>query len=159
MIRRKYGGCLYASFLNASRVMRNNKPLVAVACLCEKVLREEDGVLSAIRVVDTYFIPQTAPAGAAVSLTALICLKSGDVEGKSEISFRLTAPDGKEVGAPPTYPILLEGREHGANLIVQLGLPAANLGHYMLDVLWNGEPLVGIPFKLVQQTPPTPAAK
>ena len=140
--------------------MRNKKPLVAVACLCERVLREEDGTLSAIRIVDTYRL-RTAdvPPGmtGAVSLTALIGVRSGDVEGKSEITLKLTTPSGRELGAPQSYPILLQGGESGANIIVQMALPVTELGLYRLDVTWKDELLTSIPFKLVSQTPPAPA--
>ena len=36
--------------------MPNTKPLVAVATLCEQILEEKDGVVSVIRVVDTYHV-------------------------------------------------------------------------------------------------------
>jgi hypothetical protein len=45
--------------------MPNTKPLVAVATLCEQILGEKDGVVSVIRVVDTYYVepPKGLPAG------------------------------------------------------------------------------------------------
>jgi hypothetical protein len=45
--------------------MPNTKPLVAVATLCEQILEEKDGVVSVIRVVDTYHVepPKDLPAG------------------------------------------------------------------------------------------------
>jgi hypothetical protein len=93
----------------------------------------------------------------AVSLTALIGVRSGDVEGKSEITLKLTTPSGRELGAPQSYPILLQGGESGANIIVQMALPVTELGLYRLDVTWKDELLTSIPFKLVSQTPPAPA--
>lgn len=142
--------------ISASRLVSllvpNKTPWVAVACICEKVLREEDGVLSAIRIVDKFQVQaQGIPSGAvpAIPLTALISLKSGDVEGQSEISLRLITPSGAIREVPQRYPILLLGKEHGANLIVNMLLPAKEFGHYELKVIWNDTELTSIPFRLV----------
>src|SRR5471030_1809050 len=43
--------------LLVSLIMANTKPFVASACFCEHILVEKDEVTSAIRIVDTYFIP------------------------------------------------------------------------------------------------------
>ncbi len=70
--------------------MPNTKPLVCVACVCEKVLYERDGVLSAIRIVDVLYVPaQNRPSDLSdvalsvpgVSLNILVSLKSGDLKG------------------------------------------------------------------------------
>ncbi len=127
-------------------------PLVAVACMCEKVLREEDGVLSAIRIVDRFQARVTgAPEGTVVSvpLTALISLKAGEFEGKAEMTLKLRTPTGKVVDLPEAFPFLLKGPEQGANLIVQMQLPAKDFGLYGLDVYVNQQILTSIPFKLI----------
>jgi len=129
-------------------------PLVAVACICEKVLIEEGGVMSAIRIVDRVQVHTTGvPEGMVVSvpLTALISLKSGDVKGKYELALKLSDPNGKTTPFPQTFPILLEGAEHGASIVVQMLLPSNGFGHYRLDVFLDSslEPLTSIPFRLL----------
>lgn len=140
--------------------MPNKKPLVAVACICEKVLREEGGVLSAIRIVDTFtvHVPEALSEGIqpTVELTALIILKSGDVRGPSEITLRMRTPSGKTLDNPTRYPILLHGEEQGAGVVVTMLLPFKETGYYELGVLWNGELLATIPFRL--KPAPAPAA-
>jgi hypothetical protein len=73
--------------------MPNTKPLVAVATLCEQILEEKDGVVSVIRVVDTYHVepPKDLPAGkvAVIALKLLLSLKSGDLTGSHEVRVAL----------------------------------------------------------------------
>lgn len=75
-------------------------PFVGAAFLCEQVLKDEHGVISAIRIVDK--ITQTAegpeppaampPTG--VSLKGLVLLKSGAARGSLGLSLRIEAPSG-----------------------------------------------------------------
>lgn len=138
--------------------MKNLKPLIAVAACCEKVLIERDGVVSAIRIVDTYYIP-SMPAndvptsmrgGTTAQVSVLISLKSGDVSGSSQLSVSLEKPDGTRAEIGEKWPVVLTGGEQGMNLVINLGLPAQKLGLYWLEVLWNGEPLTKVPIKLVR---------
>lgn len=136
--------------------MPANKPYVAVAACCDKVLWERDGVLSAIRIVDTYGVPPDQPTGAQVAITVLVSLKSGDLVGAGELSLVLQAPDGKQVPLREKWPMAFGAAEQGANVIVNMALPAQKLGLYWLDVLWNEELLTKIPIKLALA--PSPSA-
>ncbi len=136
--------------------MSNTRPFVGAALVCEKVLHEKDGVLSVIRMVDTFYVEplkQNVPGVVeGVELTALAMLKSGDVKGESEISFKFRTPQGITIDAPQKFPVLLNGGEHGANVIMRFNLPvpdASAYGLYWFDVLWNGDVLTSVPFKLV----------
>ncbi len=137
--------------------MPNKKPFVNVACICEKVLRETDGVLSAIRIVDTFYVQlpiQGKPA--VVQATALVSLKSGDLKGASVVKLMMLPPDGTKKELKEATPILLEGGEQGANVIVVMTLVLPLLGLYQIEVCWNDEVLTTIPFRLAQA--PQPAA-
>jgi hypothetical protein len=141
--------------------MANTKPFVAVACFCEQVLEEkEDGVLSAIRIVDTYIIPPL-PAGVEVAPDAqpqvilvrgLISLKSGDVIGTGKVGLVMHKVNGETVQLSPEdgWPAVMEGGEHGFNAKINFGLGVKNLGLLWFDVTWNGELLTRIPLKLQQ---------
>jgi hypothetical protein len=136
--------------------MLSPKPLVQVACVCEKVLIERDDVPSLIRIVDTYNlrVPPDAPLppGAAVDLTAFISVKSGEVVGAVEIGLRLKDPDG-ELQPPRKWPVVLNGGEHGANLTIAFALLRPKSGLYWFDVLWREEVLTSIPFRLKYARP------
>jgi hypothetical protein len=143
--------------------MANTKPFVAVACFCENVLEEKDGVLSAIRIVDTYFIPPlpkgVEPPGGlhgVIALNGLITIKSGDVTGRGMLRLVMHKSTGEQstLGPPEGWPMVLDGGEHGASLKIQMPLGVKNFGLIWVDVLWNDELLTRIPLKLRQGQKP-----
>jgi len=124
--------------------------------MCEKILQEKDGVLSAIRLVDSFFVerptqalPENITAG--IQLSALVSLKSGDITGEQEIQIKLRKPSGemKDIGA---WRVVFNGGEHGANFITNMMLSGTEYGLFWLDVVWQGEVLTSIPIKVVQRT-------
>jgi hypothetical protein len=131
-------------------------PYLAAAVLCEKVLEDKDGVLSAIRMVDRFVItaqgvgaPQNMPP-VPVNLSALIVFKSGDAKGSYSVKIRPVAPSGRF--APEiSLPIFLEGDERGANLLVNLGFQAVEEGLYWFDILLNEELVTRMPLRLLYQ--------
>lgn len=145
-------------YAKGSAMSSNPKPLVQVACVCEKVLIETDSVPSLIRIVDTYLIhtpsiPLPPGTGIGVELTAFIALRSGEVIGQFEIGLRLRDPEGVEQNIR-RWPIVLNGAEHGANLRIDFGLANPKIGLYWFDVLWrDDEVLMSIPLRL-KSVPP-----
>lgn len=135
--------------------MPNIRPLIAAACICEKVLHERDDVVSLIRLVDTFkmTIPEI-PEGMkpATQLTAFVSLKSGDLEGQYEITMAIRTPSGKVLQVPNKWPVLLKGGHQGANLVMKFGLPLVEFGLFYFDVIWEGDVLTSIPFMLEQLT-------
>ena len=132
--------------------MANPKPFVQVACICEKVLVEPDKVASLIRVVDTYFIelpkdPLPSNCAAVLDLTVFVSLKSGDVTGEHKIGLRLVSPDNKSQPAKE-WPAEFLGGEAGVSLKVAFSMGKVTFGLYWFDVLWEGEVLTRIPFRL-----------
>lgn len=135
------------------------KPLVQVACICEKVLTETDNVPSLIRIVDTYNL--RIPDGGriedvGVELTAYIALKSGDVTGEHSVGLRLVPP-GDERPHIRTWPVVFRGGEHGTNMKIQFVIPRPGEGLYWFDVLWGDEMLTRIPFRLKVVNVPAPS--
>lgn len=134
--------------------MENTVPFVAAAFFCERVLHEKDNVLSVVRIVDTYYVdadaktpPNVVPV---VPLTALVMVKSGSVRGESQITARIRFPSGHFVDSPAKWPILLNGGEHGANLVLAIPISTRELGVYWLDIFWNDTPLTSAPVRLAQ---------
>lgn len=152
-----------------SVAMANTKPFVAVACFCEQVLQEADGVLSAIRIVDTYTIQPSArsiqftPEGPlpVIPVRGLISLRSGDVKDTGTVELIMHRTTGETVHLSPVegWPAILQGNEHGFNVRLDFLLGVKNFGLMWFDVTWNGELLTRIPLMLKQAEPPkTPTA-
>ena len=135
--------------------MQTTKPLVAAALVCERVLRETDSVLSAIRVVDrlTAMVPPPQPQmRPAFDLTVFVSVKSGGLAGGFEMAVALRRPSGKTTPLGQ-WPVVFQGpgqEEEGANIIVRVGLVAEEWGLHWFDVSWDGGPLTSIPVRLVQ---------
>lgn len=142
--------------------MPNTKPLVAVAVVCERVLTEADNVFSAIRLVDTFYLPpapEELPANIpqGVDLTLFISLKSGDLVGAFDMHVTLRTPTGKTAEIH-RGPMTLKGGEHGVNMKVRFAMPATEFGLYWFDVWFEDDVLTSIPFKLVLGLPQIPPA-
>jgi hypothetical protein len=140
--------------------MANTKPFVVAAFFCENLLEDKDGVLSAIRIVDTYFVtlPTSPPAGAppdakpAIQVQGLISLKSGDLIGPFKLGLAMRRPsETKSVQLAPdgTWPIVFNGGEHGVQINLRFPLGVTGFGLYWFDVLWEGkELLTSIPLRI-----------
>ena len=159
--------------------MANTKPLVAAALICERVLREEGGVLTAIRIVDT-FKRQTVPiatplkadgtsdatdatfnAAQVLDMTALVILKAGSLSGQHEVAIVIRNPEGRETHYPTKFPVnfRLNDPAEGAQLIARIVMPGNTpAGLYWIDVLWDGEKLTSIPLKLETESTPQATA-
>jgi len=141
--------------------MANTKPFVTVACICEQVLEEPDGVMSAIRIVDTvtigppmppdFVLPQSGIQGV-VTVKGLIALKSGDVVGNGKVELVMHSSTGEVVTLSPEdgWPVVMKGGEHGFQIKINFVLGVKNFGLIWFDVTWNGEVLTRFPLKLQQ---------
>lgn len=141
-------------------------PHLSAAFLCEKVLREPDGVFSFIRVVDRFIRPKPSvvPAGAQVlpiQVMLVASFKSGGLPtGNYKIKIRINRPD-------PVAPPLMEmenelfvegGQDHGFALINPVVMSLDAEGLYWIDVFFEGGMVTRIPFRvLLVSTPGTPA--
>lgn len=137
-------------------------PYVQMATICEKVLQEADGVISAIRCVDRIMISATARDGVAlpeelppgnINTTLLVMLKADDARGRHPVSIRIQQPSGVYL---PTQSIdaMFEGDERGVNLILNLELSAQE-GLYWFEVAVNAGLLTRVPLRLIYQRAPS----
>jgi hypothetical protein len=131
-------------------------PYLTAALLCEKVLQEKDGIVSAIRIIDRIVataqgsaLPEQMPP-VAVNVALLIMLKSGDVQGSHTIRIQQVAPSGFR-SPQLSWPIYLEGNDRGANLIVQVAFEAKEEGLYWFDVYFKDDLLTRMPLRVVYQ--------
>ncbi len=137
--------------------MNGDGPHLQTAVFCERVLQEQDGVVSAIRLVDRiYFVTDESgqPMQREQPITLLITFKSGTARGIYTISVRREKPSGEE-GPVLEAPVFFEGEERGINLIVPTAFAPDQQGLYWFDVLFEGERATRIPLRAVYQPLPT----
>ena len=134
------------------------RPYVQVAALCERVLTEKDNVQSLIRIVDCFAVatPPTdlLPEGATpiISMQLVVALKGcGELQGDYEVTIQLRGPT--KVNELAKVKVSFTGdHAHGTNILMNVALGVSNYGDCSFDVLWYGDLLTRVPFKLIPQT-------
>jgi hypothetical protein len=131
------------------------KPFVQIAAFCEQLRIDPDGVASAERIVDTYYVnevPPNAPPDMirGVEVQGLISLKSGDVVGNRSITLIVEDPLGgkREVSPEGGWQVAFKGGAHGVSIKLDFGLPVNQFGVCWFDLLSDGELLTRVPLVL-----------
>ncbi len=134
-----------------------NGPFLSAAFLCERVLTEQDGVASFIRVVDRKTHRAVGP-GAPEEMPELdlnwwlvVAFKAGAARGRSALEITIEAPSGLRLGNPMEVPVLFEGDDRGVNVVAELGLKLREEGLYWIRVRLDGLQVTRIPFRLVYE--------
>lgn len=153
-----------------SRRKETGGPYVCGAFFCERVLIEQDGVSTFIRVVDVLTVdqpegPEAAPDGVPVVpasvLMAAVMLKSGDAKGERRLRIDAITPSG-ERRPGRTNVVTFLGGEQGVNIRGPVPVPVGEEGLFWYEVLVDGEPLTRMPLRVVHsrptaESPPPPA--
>lgn len=143
--------------------MPNARPYLSAAFVCERVLEDKDGSISAIRIVDTFHVdlPKDMPPDVipALELTLVVSFKkasSNPTPESHEVSVRLHAPSGAEFHSVSAakLPFVLAEMGSGHNLIMRIRLPVGEFGLFWFDVNLDDELVTRIPVKLLKQEAP-----
>jgi hypothetical protein len=128
-------------------------PYIQLAAFCERVLREGDGVLSLIRVVDIIMHPErgTNPPENMPEfhypLTLVLTIKSGSAKGRHELTIIPEQPSGETL-PPSSISVNFEGEGKGVNLITVLDIPYKFEGLYWFSILINNKVITRIPLEI-----------
>ncbi len=141
-------------------------PYLSVAVICERVLREQDGVLSLIRVIDriTHTIvgaqlPDPLPP-VSYTMWFVLALKSGSARGRQTLKMVQEQPSGLRRDLLE-HSIMLEGEDRGTNFVAQIQAKFEQEGVYWFDVFLNDQFMTRMPLRLTynlvrRATPPAP---
>lgn len=134
---------------------RRDGPYLSAALLCEKVLVEQDGVKSAIRIIDRVTRTVAGPAPPQEmepfdhALTLLLILKAGWARGSFPLQITLIKPSG-ESPAPFQQTIHFEGEEdRGVDVLVNLKISLELSGIYWLEIHLSEQLLTRVPFRVI----------
>lgn len=150
-----------------------NLPYVTAALICEKVLQEKDGTLSAMRIVDRVQVKllEIKPGvqgiaeakdvtaeqkfAAQIPLAALVCLKAGQAKTKFSITIDGVSPTQKTSRLFEIQVDFSETREEGGqNVVLNLLLATQEVGVHWFDVRADGQLLSRIPLVIETQYVP-----
>ncbi len=126
---------------------------LAIAVFCEKVLQEQDGVLSVIRVIDRFIVAGATPeiGPTVLQFTILISFKSGFLRGKQNISLRPKSPSGVDLPSMD-FPVLFEGDDdRGVNLGAGINFVVNEEGLFWFDVYLADELVTRMPLRVIYQ--------
>ena len=124
-----------------------------VATFCEKILREADGVISLIRMIDRFNVAGETEEMQPVVLqfTVFISFKSGILRGKQKIALRPISPTGKELPAME-IPVLFEGDDdRGPGLGIPVAWAVDEEGLFWWDLYLNNELVTRMPLRVTYQ--------
>jgi hypothetical protein len=128
-------------------------PYVQAACFCDMALRDNTGVLSLIRIIDTLTHtargaspPETMPP-IPYKLTLVLMLKSGNARGRYDLKVTPELPSG-ETESPFVISVHFEGEEKGHEIIADLPFIFRQEGLYWFNIYLDDEKLTAIPFRV-----------
>jgi hypothetical protein len=130
-------------------------PYVKVALFCEKILREVDGVMSIIRVIDRVTITaqgQNAPATmpkTPYTLTAVISLVPGASRGRHELKIVKEDPSGLDTGPDFSTSVNMEGEDRAVNIVANMHFMLELEGLYLFKVSLDGMLITKMPFRVI----------
>lgn len=128
-------------------------PFVHLAAFCENTLREVDGVLSLIRIVDVITHTERGPNPPQdmpefhYPLWLVLAIKSGTAKGRHEIAIVPEKPSGETLPSARTS-VLLEGEGKGANLVTRIDIPFSLEGLYWFRILFDDRIVTRIPLEV-----------
>lgn len=132
-------------------------PHLTAALICERVLHEQDGVMSSIRIIDRVFFltgEDDTPIDPQIPVTLLVSLKSGSGRGSYTIKVEIEKPSTEREQLLEA-PVLLEGEDRGANVILGWMFRPDEAGLYWIDVFFDDDRLTRIPLRAVYQSQAT----
>lgn len=132
-------------------------PYLSAAFICEKVLREPDGVISAIRIIDrlTHAVPgPDVMEPFHYRLSLVIAFKSGEALGNYQVSIQPIKPDSNEKLPPAVYPVNFEmPADRGVGICADVQIVFDVPGLWWFDIYLSGQDKVRrvtrIPFRIV----------
>lgn len=129
------------------------RPHLHVATFCEKVLHEQDGVLSLIRMVDRFMIAGDSEEMPPTTLAFMVVIsfKSGFLRGKQKIGLRPKSPSKRELPSME-FPVQFEGDDdRGPMMAFQVNFGVEEEGVYWWDVYLNQELVTSMPLRVSYQ--------
>jgi hypothetical protein len=138
----------------AIRPEERGGPYLSAAFLCEKALIEQDGVKSAIRIVDRWTIrgPEPVMQPSDINLTIYIRFKSGWSRGAMRLRVDLITPGPEPVQTILQQQVLFEGEEdRGIDLIAPTRLVVDTPGIYWFNVYLRDELATRMPFRVIYE--------
>jgi len=132
-------------------------PYLTAAIICEKVLREQDGVVSAIRIIDrlTHAVPgPDVMEPFPYQFAMILSFKSGEALGNYQVSIQPIKPSTGEKLPAAVYSVNFEApADRGAGICAEMQIVFDVAGLWWFDIFLSGEGKVRrvtrVPFRII----------
>ncbi len=137
-------------------------PFLCAALLCEKLLLEQDGVSSAIRVIDRVTRTAAGPRppeemeSFEYEVTLVVILKAGWTHGSHPLRIEMIRPPGETQVILQQTVFFDGGEDRGVNVVSRMRLQLSQEGLYWFEVFLGSRMLTKIPMRVVYQRVFTP---
>jgi hypothetical protein len=134
-------------------------PYLVAAFFCENVLFEQDGVITAVRIIDRIFVQRIATekkegeVAEVVQINLFVSLKGGGYVGKGKLKMFPVSPSGKELKTQETEVELPAQPNAGVNLVIRGLLAFREEGVYWFRIYFNDELITQTPLDVQLMTP------
>jgi len=136
--------------------MHESGPYLANALICDRVLVEQDGTMSAIRIIDRVQFT-TDEAGAPLRpvqpLFFFVSFRPGEARGIYTVSIRRERPSGEQDNVVET-PVVFEAPERPVHIVIGAEFQPDQAGLYWYDILFDGGLVTRMPLRAVFLAPP-----
>lgn len=119
-------------------------PYLASAFFCERVLREQDGVLSIIRIVDRWNVTGPTPnieQPLIVQTTLVVLIKSGIFRGPAQLRITPISPSNARMESIVLTTFFEADDDRGTGIVLPIGFPVKEDGVYWFEVALAGQNL------------------
>jgi hypothetical protein len=148
---------------------KSGGPYVAAAVFCDSVVRGDDGVLTAVRMIDqiTITIPADAPPDVPsegknllAQIEGLIGFKRGNAGTKHSLKLVMNSPSGKGT-VVFEQPAEFRGEAQGGyHLRLKSAIAVSEEGLFWLDVIMDGKLMTRMPLLIsVKRADPEPKSR
>ena len=140
----------------------NQGPFLCAALLCERLLLEQDGVSSAIRIIDrvTRTVMGSNPPEEMepfeYEVTLVIILKAGWTHGSHPLRLDMVKPPGETQVLLQQTVFFEGGEDRGVSVVSRMRLRLSHEGLHWFEVFLEGRLLTKIPMRVVYQRLFTP---
>lgn len=140
-------------------------PYLQLACICENLIEDKEGVLSLIRIIDRLNIdmvgqeaPAEIPEGFA-TVKLVLSFKAGSARGNAMLAIEEEEPSG--LRRPRTkIDIFFEGGEdRGVNIVTNAHLHVKTQGLYWFNIYLEDQLVTKVPLRIVYRRLLAPGQK
>jgi hypothetical protein len=134
-------------------------PHLIAALICERVLQEQDGAVTAVRIIDRVtFATRRDQERLPYPIWFLIMFKSGSTRGSHTVRIEVETPSTERLPVLEAQ-ALFEGEDRGVNVVVNAHFAPSDAGVYWYDVYFGDTRVTRIPLRAIfHSLPQAPSA-